>query len=490
MDLASVSYAVLGVAALCTALLHCGLHWVGQRGREHFWLAVAALGVVQLAVGCAMTYAAQSIEEAHYALTLSLLCCAPLIIGLLRFTSLFTGRRLIWFEVPGGCAALLSTGVALLAPELMFRDETIATSVPWLDLHYVTTELTPFARASFAPFFLAFAAMFRVFWLERRLFVNPKAAVGCAALWLATALNDTLVGFGVLQAPYLLTIGFLVFLGYLTVELVRRYVDSLDRLEASAEELQHLVDERTAALREKDLQVSHGARMATLGTLAAGLAGEIQLPLGEVMRRVDDVARHFVEPGAAAMLDEQIGEARRGIERIRAIVSELLRVARREGGDFGRVDLNRVVEEFLPIVRHKARDRARLETSLEPIPEIEGDEGLLGQILLDLVLNALHAMPPGRADENRVTVSTRVCDDRIHLTVQDTGCGIPEELHPHVFEPFFTTQEPGQGMGLGLHVTRQLVEQHRGNIVFSSDEHGTTFRVDFPKLAPERGEGS
>ena len=100
MDSASVFYAVLGVAALCAALLHCGLHAMSPRGREHFWLAVAALGVVQLAVGYAMAYAAQSVEEAHYAQTLGLLIFAyvllflPVAVGALRTSLLQVSPRL------------------------------------------------------------------------------------------------------------------------------------------------------------------------------------------------------------------------------------------------------------------------------------------------------------------------------------------------------------------------------------------------------------
>ncbi|MAE95935.1 MAG: hypothetical protein CL910_14860 [Deltaproteobacteria bacterium] len=490
MDPASVISAALGVAALCAALLHCGLHQLSGRGREHFWLAVAALGVVQLSVGYSMAYAAESVEEAHYAQTLCLVCCTPLLIGFLRFTALFTGRRLLWIEIPAGVSALVATGITLVAPGLMFGEQLVEARVEWLGHRHVGTEMTILAGVSFVPFFIAFAVVVGIFWIDRRLFLYPRIMVASALLWMGTALSDTLVGFGVYSAPYLLVAGYLVFLMAFTVELVRRYVDSLDRLEESAEELQHVVDERTAALREKDLQVAHGSRMATLGTLAAGLAEEIQEPLGEVMRRIDDVALHFAEPDATAMLDERIGEARRGIERIREIVSRLLHVARQEGGEFGRVDLNRVVEELLLIVRHEARDRARLTTELGEIPEVEGDERLLGQILLNLVLNALHSVPVGREDENQVTVSTGIRDDRVQLIVRDTGNGIPEELRAHVFEPFFTTREPGEGMGLGLPVTRQLVEQHRGSIELSSDERGTTFRVELPALDPSPGSAS
>ena len=487
MGSASAFSLALGTAALCAAMLHCGLHAVrgAGRGREHFWLIVAALGVVEFSVGNALAYSAQTAEEALYAQSLTLLCCGPLLIGFLRFTALFMERNLLWIEIPAGAAALFTTGVALAAPHWFFAGEGRMKTIGWLGLDYRVVDLTPLAGLIFIPFMVAFATVLTCFWQDRHRFAHPNVVVGSVAVWMATALNDIAVGYHLYSAPNLLQLGYLVFLWCFTVQLVRRFVDSLDHLEANAEELQHLVDERTAELRDKDLQVAHGARMATVGTLAAGLAREIQEPLGHVMRRVDDVAHEFAGSGPQPELDPSLQEARKGIERIRSIVSELLHVARRETGDFGPVDLNRVAEELLPIVRHEARGRTRLETRLGEIPPVEGDERLLGQVLLNLLLNAIHAIPPGAEQEHRVTVATSWRDGEVHLAVEDTGCGIPEELRHHVFEPFFTTREPGQGVGLGLSVTRQLVEHHRGQIDVMSEGRGSTFRITLPALDAE-----
>ncbi len=479
MGLASLLQAALGVVAFCSALLHLGLRRVDRRSSEHFWLAVAALGMVVLAAGFAASYEAHTPSEARRAQTLSLLGPAPIVIGLLRFAALVTRRRLWPLDLGCGALALIASLGALAWPDVFFQPEILPVEVSWLGLVFVMKPLTPWALLLFLPVLATFAVVTLLLARERAPLELPGPMVASMAFWTACIVNDAAVGAGVYAGPYLAVVGFLTFNASFTVALLRRFAASLDRLETSAEELRHIVEQRTQALREKDLLLAHGARMATVGTLSSGLASEIREPLQRVIRRVDELARDFGDLPADA-LERALSEAQGGIERIHTIVSELLHVARRGDGAFGPVDLNRVIEGLLPIVGHEARDRARLETELGAIPPVEGDERLLGQILLNLVLNALEAIPPGQPERQRIVVRTGLCENRVRLVVEDTGPGIPERLRPVVFEPFFTTKPVGQGSGMGLAVTRQLVERHRGEIRVESSGHGTSVFIDLP----------
>ncbi len=483
MGTVAVFYTCLAVVALCAAMLHFGLDQL-HRTREHFWLGVAALGIVQLAVGNAMTYDAQTAAEASGAQIVSLLCAVPLVIGFLRFTALVSNTNILPMELGVGGFAVVSAIATVVWPDLYLSEELVQVEIAWLGLQFVEFRLTKWAGVSLLPFTINFTVVTYLFWTRRSRFEFPGWIVGSMAIWTLASFSDAAVAAGLYRAPYLVVVGYLCFLTSFTVVLIRRFVSSLNRLEAGNMELQQIVDERTVAIRNKDLQVAHGARMATVGTLSAGLAREIRRPLSDVINRIEDVADDFGRPGAER-IEERVTEARKGIQRIQSIVSNLLHVARRDVGSFGPVDLNQVVEGVLPIVRHEAEDRARLETQLGDIPRVRGDERLLGQVLLNLVLNALQSLPLGERDQNLVIVSTEPVEGGVALCVRDTGPGIPSEVQELVFEPFFSTQPSGEGTGLGLAVTQELVERHRGQIELASSPEGTIVRVRLPELSEE-----
>ncbi|MBW2385906.1 MAG: HAMP domain-containing histidine kinase [Deltaproteobacteria bacterium] len=143
------------------------------------------------------------------------------------------------------------------------------------------------------------------------------------------------------------------------------------------------------------------------------------------------------------------------------------------------MDLRQVVASALPMVSAEARDRANLVSELGEVPPVLGDERQLGQIVINLVMNALQAIPRGAPLANRVTVTTRTQGDDVALIVSDTGPGIPEDILPRVFDPFFTTKA-GEGTGLGRAVTQQLVSRHRGQIQLDNTPNGTTALVTLP----------
>jgi signal transduction histidine kinase len=130
-------------------------------------------------------------------------------------------------------------------------------------------------------------------------------------------------------------------------------------------------------------------------------------------------------------------------------------------------------------VRHEAGPDVHIESDLLPTPPVSGDAGQLGQVVLNLLQNAIHALGEGeRGGRVRVRLSPEAGE--AHLSVQDDGGGIAADDVPHVFEPFFTTKPQGQGTGLGLAVTREIVTRHGGRISVESDSSGTRFRVRLP----------
>jgi PAS domain S-box-containing protein len=230
-------------------------------------------------------------------------------------------------------------------------------------------------------------------------------------------------------------------------------------------------------------------QLAALGTLAAGVAHEINNPLSFVLSNLDYVAEQLEGPGrpggagngevAAALAD-----SRTGAERIATIVRDLQAFS---GGhhqqDGSPVDPNAALEFALRMAESRIRHRARLVKDLRPVPPVAGGEARVGQVFLNLLVNAAQAIQPGRAGEMVIRVASRhdAPSRRVVVEVTDDGVGIPPEVLPHVFEPFFTTRPTGGGSGLGLFVCHGIVSDLGGEIAVESEVgRGTTFRVSLP----------
>jgi PAS domain S-box-containing protein len=238
-------------------------------------------------------------------------------------------------------------------------------------------------------------------------------------------------------------------------------------------------------------------RMASVGTLAAGVAHEINNPLAYVIANLD-YARQEVEaavtnsvPPEPHELPQALREAREGAERMRLIVKDLKTFSRPDDSRVEQVDLCRAFDSAVTLAWNEIRHRARLVKAYEPVPLIWANEARLGQVFLNLLINAAHAIPPGSADRNEIRVSTRVDKSgRVVAEVRDTGVGIPEEIRPHILDPFFTTKPLGEGTGLGLAICHGIVTGMGGELQFDTElGKGTTFRVVLPpQRAGQHGE--
>jgi PAS domain S-box-containing protein len=237
-------------------------------------------------------------------------------------------------------------------------------------------------------------------------------------------------------------------------------------------------------------------RLASLGTLAAGVAHELANPLSFVLANAEfalERLRRDGPPGAPAdPLLSALADVVQGARRMRVIVSDLRTAARGETGGEPAVpvDLRRVVDYAVQLTAAELRRRARLELDLQPASPVLGSETRLGQVLVNLLVNAVHAMPDGPEGRNAIRISLRDAPGRrVALSVRDNGCGIPEPIRARIFEPFYSTKPPGEGTGLGLWVCQGIVVDLGGQIeVESAPGEGTTFRVLLPALRPEASE--
>jgi signal transduction histidine kinase len=227
-------------------------------------------------------------------------------------------------------------------------------------------------------------------------------------------------------------------------------------------------------------------RLASVGTLAAGVAHEINNPLtyvssnlvyvGELLERMRGIHPEVEEA------EKAVKEAVDGAWRVRNIVRDLRFVSRPPGDRRVEVDPVPEVRAALNLAQNEIRHRARLEVDLGTAPSVMAGEGQIGQVVLNLLVNASHSIPEGQLDRNRVRVATGE-DERGWATVevQDTGSGIPAAIRERIFEPFFTTKPVGRGTGLGLSIVHGIVTSLGGEIELQSEEgHGTTVRLRLP----------
>ena len=473
----------IAVVTLCSGAFHGWLHWAHRRGRVHLWHALGALAVCGLSVCTAELYDAHTLAEAKRWQNAQILFSVPLLIGFLQFTWEFLGisRRALLWPLYGFATILFA---AASASDRLFDQRMLHARIPTLGLEYVRAPLTPLGAVLISVLAAVLVSVLILYARHaRRTDPEIRTLAVTVALLCATGLSDLGLALDWHRLPFLLPFGYLSLVVGFSGLLVRRFVRSMDYSEALAENLHELVERRTAELRQKDIQLAHGERMAVVGTLAAGVAHEINNPMAFLSSNLNRLEELWRKPEDGEEALEILGECQEGADRVRATVTELLSLARRDERHREPVDLAEVVGSVLRMVRYEARNRALLVRDLASCPPLTGDRRLLGQVVLNLLMNGLQAIAPGHPERNRVVVRTRDLGDRVRLQVEDTGCGIAEGLREAIFDPFFTTKEPGEGTGLGLAVTRKIVREHRGEIRAESFGPGTRMTVDF-HLAP------
>jgi two-component system cell cycle sensor histidine kinase/response regulator CckA len=257
-----------------------------------------------------------------------------------------------------------------------------------------------------------------------------------------------------------------------------------------SEELRALVDPSSVEVQRAETE-----RMASLGTLAAGVAHEINNPLAYVLGSLELGLRELSD--LQALLRENAGpelrlvssalsaldNARDGAERVRNIVRDLRDFSRAAVAGEA-VNIEAVLDAMIRVAWNEIRHRARLVKCYSGISRVNGDQARLGQVFLNLIVNAAQAID-GDASANEITISTREEHGKAVIEVSDTGTGIGAEQAARIFDPFYTTKPQGSGVGLGLAICLGIVTALGGEIsVSSAPKRGTTFRVVLP-FAPE-----
>ncbi|MDP9036879.1 MAG: response regulator [Myxococcota bacterium] len=263
---------------------------------------------------------------------------------------------------------------------------------------------------------------------------------------------------------------------------------------ADYETLIDTIDRLLVASEHRDLQarLAQTDRLAALGTLAAGVAHEINNPLAYVLLNLGYVIEELPRLLSSAS-DERSGElrvaldhARNGAERIRDIVRGLKTFSRPENESRTSLDVAQVIEATLTMVSNELRHRARVVKDYSHAPEVIANEARLGQVFLNLLLNAIQALPEDHSNTNEIRLTVRSIEpDRVVAEVHDNGAGIPVELQGRIFEPFFTTKPVGIGTGLGLAICHGIVTSLGGTLSVESEVgKGSLFRVELPVAVP------
>jgi PAS domain S-box-containing protein len=222
-------------------------------------------------------------------------------------------------------------------------------------------------------------------------------------------------------------------------------------------------------------QLRRTERVAELGTLASGMAHEIGTPMNVILGR----AEYLMQRTQEEVLKKGLGTIISQVERITRVMNQLLAFARRKPFERRALDLQKSVDDSLEIFEERlARHRIIVERAFTAsCPPVLADADQMSQVVINLVINALHAMPDG----GTLRVGVLPHDGMVRLTVSDTGHGIPRDVLDKIFDPFFTTKEFGKGTGLGLTVVKGIIEEHHGTIAVESEAgKGTTFRIDLP----------
>ena len=226
-------------------------------------------------------------------------------------------------------------------------------------------------------------------------------------------------------------------------------------------------------------------KLAALGTLSAGLAHELNNPVGIISSRIDLMLQEAEELGLPPQVRQDLEVLHRHSQRVSRIARGLLSFARQSPGDRGLLDLNRVVEDtMLLLEKQVSKEGITVRRSLaRDLPPMQGDPNALQQVVLNLLTNARDAMRDG----GEIRIETGTVAGRpgwLRLVVADNGPGIPPAPLPRIFDPFYTTK--AQGTGLGLSVSYGIVREHQGTIdVQSQPGKGTTFTLTFPVVATE-----
>ncbi|MBA3030040.1 MAG: histidine kinase [Desulfobacteraceae bacterium] len=304
--------------------------------------------------------------------------------------------------------------------------------------------------------------------------------------------------------------------------------EKIKGLEAELKKARKTLADFSLNLKQAHAAIIQQEKLAAIGQLAAGIAHELNNPLGFVSSNFMTLGKYvekltacfnlvveyskqdeemeenskaghlfrYVEENDLAFIIEDMGdivsESRQGLERMASIVDNMRRFSHIDfAGKIAPYDLNEGIANTLVMARNETKYVTEVETAFAPVPQIQcrGDE--INQVLLNILVNAAQAIA-GRKKKGKglITIKTHADDENVYCEITDDGPGIPKAVQDRIFDPFFTTKEPGKGTGLGLNISRDIiVNKHKGELSVSSKKgKGTTFLIKLPLLFQEEAD--
>jgi signal transduction histidine kinase len=372
-----------------------------------------------------------------------------------------SGKGMIWLGrwlQPSGLRTVIMSVMilALIAMMSSVVYETGGTRFAWLHLMYL-------------PIILA-AACFGVY--------GGIVAALLAGLALGPYMPQNVAG-GLAQTTsnWVFRIGFFLLVG-LVSGLISNFLNGqIKRLRQTNQQLLQAHEE----LKNAQMKLIQTAKLESIGRLAAGLAHEVKNPLAVIQLGVDYLTS-TTKAEASRDAVETIQEMADAVQRADTVIKGLLNFSRSEKLALVSMDLNSVIEESLVLVRHEfTKHNISLEKNLAGgLPQVGLDQGKVKQVFINMFMNAIQAM--GSDGSLTVKTSVRPADKSVGVQIEDTGSGIPEDKLDKLFEPFFTTKPVGSGTGLGLSVSKNIIELHGGTIKIGNrtDARGVAVTITFP----------
>lgn len=453
---------------LTLALLH-GLVWCRRPAVwGNFWFAVLAVATAGLALCELWMMHAQTTEQFGVALRWIHVPGALLLIALVWFvrTYLRAGRTWLAWTVCGLRVLLLVLNF-VDSPNVNFRKITALRPVSLLGEQVATATGVPNPLMIIGQVALIATVVFVVdaaLTVWRRGEYRQAVVIGGAVTFfiLASTAQSVLSFWQIVPSPIT---GSLFFGG---IVIAMGYELSRDVLQA-------------AEVQEMRQELAHAGRVMMMGQLATTLAHELNQPLGAILRNAE-AAELFLEADSPDMEELRVilGDIRRDDQRAGEVIEQMRRFLSRRAPETKPLDVSALVREVASLIRLDALSRrVVVEVAIaESLPSVRGDRVQMQQVLLNLVLNGMDAL--NSTGERRVTITAQLNDaSGVEIAVSDTGDGIPADKAGKLFAPFFTTKS--QGMGMGLAISRSIVEAHGGTIRAENNKHsGATFRVRLP----------
>jgi signal transduction histidine kinase len=261
-----------------------------------------------------------------------------------------------------------------------------------------------------------------------------------------------------------------------------------DEIAQLNETLEARVEDRTQELRFAQQQLMQAEKMKSLGQLVAGVAHELNNPIGFVhanIQLIDEYVQKITGPNATPeemarareALTKLIARSKEGTERVKQIVQDLRSFSRMDQAELQEVDLHEELDRTIGLMEPHCKDCITVEREYGELPRVRCFSGQLNQVFLNLLMNACDAIEA----KGTIRIRTSPTDGGVRLEFSDDGSGIPPDTLTRIFDPFFTTKPVGKGTGLGLSISHGIVERHGGTLsVVSEPGHGTIFTLDLP----------